>query len=145
MIFYNNISELKNRINNNKKALRIIEAIESSSIVEENVYYSLGDCLVFMITGDNFEDKEFKAQEMYMDIIYVCDGNLEIKYSNRDKLELIKPYDRIEDTCYYKGSGKKIKLNKGNIILLKREEAYLIFKDNAKKIFIKFTNENDVF
>lgn len=145
MILYKNIEELKNRINKNVKGLRILEAINESQKRDENVYYSIGDSLVFMKSKKDFKSLEFKGQEMYLDIIYVESGNMVIKYSDKDKLKIIKSYDRIEDTTYYEGDGKIINITKGNILVIQKNDAYLIEQDNATKVFIKFTNENEIF
>lgn len=146
MLIYKNVDELKNRINKNKKGQRILEAIFQNEKIYKNVFYNIGDSLVFMKTDINLELDYFVSHKVYLDILYIDEGTIEIEYSNKNNLKKINEYSQEEDETRHIGKGEKIVLDKGNIVVFNIEDAYKVTKDESlRKTIIKFTKENEIF
>ena len=78
MLKLNSFDEFKSIFRTGKKWIRCAEAINNIPNIQENVYYSIGDSLAYMITESKAEDK-FCGHRRYMDIFYYLEGGEEIE------------------------------------------------------------------
>ena len=62
MVVLKSFEEFKSIFRTGKKWIRCAEAINNLPNIKENIYYSIGESLVYMIT-DSKEEKEFCGQQ----------------------------------------------------------------------------------
>ena len=143
MLKLSSFDEFKSIFRTGKKWIRCAEAINNIPNIKENVYYSIGDSLAYMITDSKVEEK-FCGHRRYMDIFYYLEGKEEIEIAPKSELELVEKYSDETDREFLIGRGKKIEMKQGEIIIAEINEAVKCF-GGAKKLIIRVTVEDNYF
>ncbi|RGM96387.1 Evolved beta-galactosidase subunit beta [Fusobacterium necrogenes] len=143
MLKLNSFDEFKSIFRTGKKWIRCAEAINNIPNIQENVYYSIGDSLAYMITESKAEDK-FCGHRRYMDIFYYLEGGEEIEIAPKSELELVEKYSDETDREFFTGNGKKLDMKQGEMIIVEINEAVKC-SGNAKKVIIRVTVEDNYF
>lgn len=143
MLKLNSFDEFKSIFRTGKKWIRCAEAINNIPNIQENVYYSIGDSLAYMITESKAEDK-FCGHRRYMDIFYYLEGGEEIEIAPKLELELVEKYSDETDREFFTGNGKKLDMKQGEMIIVEINEAVKC-SGNAKKVIIRVTVEDNYF
>lgn len=143
MLKLNSFDEFKSIFRTGKKWIRCAEAINNIPNIQENVYYSIGDSLAYMITESKVEDK-FCGHRRYMDIFYYLEGEEEIEIAPKSELELVEKYSDETDREFFNGLGMKQKMKKGEMIIIEINEAVKC-SGGAKKLIIRVTVEDNYF
>lgn len=143
MLKLNSFDEFKSIFRTGKKWIRCVEAINNIPNIQENVYYSIGDSLAYMITESKVEDK-FCGHRRYMDIFYYLEGEEEIEIAPKSELELVEKYSDETDREFFNGLGMKQKMKKGEMIIIEINEAVKC-SGGAKKLIIRVTVEDNYF
>ena len=147
MFIYKNLNEFKLGNKYGKKWERCIEAIENIQNIKENIYYSIGDSLVYILKT-NFlkEDDNFLGTRRYLDLHYYLEGEGELEIAPKSSLQLVEKYSDETDREYFIGSGEIHRIETGNLVLLDENSGFR-FHDNksVKKVVIKVTIEDNYF
>ncbi len=145
MILLNSIEEFKDKFRVGKKWIRCQEAIENSKNICENVYYNIGDSLIYMLKT-KFENKDecFQGHRRYLDIHVYLEGEEKVEIALKKSLKESQEYSNETDCEYFLGNGENIVAKKGQVIIFENSEAFR-FKENTnlKKIIIKVTVEDN--
>lgn len=147
MLLFKTLDDFKNRFCYGRKWDRTLEAFEIGEKQLENVYINLGDSLVFKRIDyrENKKNEYFEGHRRYMDIHYILDGSCYLEINKKENLDIIEKYSDETDFEYFEGSGEKILLEKGNIILIENDEGFRFLKEeNSRKIIVKLTVENNI-
>lgn len=143
MVVLKSFEEFKSIFRTGKKWIRCAEAINNLPNIKENIYYSIGDSLVYMIT-DSKEEKEFCGHRRYMDIFYYLEGGETLEVSLKSELEVTEKYSDETDREYFTGTGKKYEIKEGEMVIIEIGEACKCY-GNAKKVIIRVTVEDNYF
>lgn len=143
MVVLKSFEEFKSIFRTGKKWIRCAEAINNLPNIKENIYYSIGDSLVYMIT-DSKEEKEFCGHRRYMDIFYYLEGGETLEVSPKSELEVTEKYSDETDREYFTGTGKKYEIKEGKMVIIEIGEACKCY-GNAKKVIIRVTVEDNYF
>ena len=147
MYIYKDLDKFKLGNKYGKKWERCVEAIENIENIRENIYYSIGDSLVYMLKTKKFQNEDkFLGTRRYLDLHYYLEGDGELEIAPKETLELIEKYQDETDREYFIGKGEKHLIKKGNLVLLDENNGFK-FHDNkdVKKVVIKVTIEDNYF
>jgi evolved beta-galactosidase subunit beta len=146
MFIYKDLNEFKMNNKYGKKWERCVEAIENIKNIKENIYYSIGDSLVYMLKTKNTKEEKFLGTRRYLDLHYYIEGDGELEIAPKKSLTLIERYSDETDREYFAGKGEKYSIKPGNLVLLDENMGFK-FSDNedVKKVVIKVTIEDNYF
>jgi len=146
MFIYKDLNEFKMDNKYGKKWERCVEAIENIKNIKENIYYSIGDSLVYMLKTKNTKEEKFLGTRRYLDLHYYIEGDGELEIAPKKSLTLIERYSDETDREYFTGKGEKYSIKPGNLVLLDENMGFK-FSDNedVKKVVIKVTIEDNYF
>ena len=125
MVVLKSFEEFKSIFRTGKKWIRCAEAINNLPNIKENIYYSIGDSLVYMIT-DSKEEKEFCGHRRYMDIFYYLEGGETLEVSPKSELEVTQKYSDETDREYFTGTGKKYEIKEGEMVIIYTSESPIL-------------------
>jgi evolved beta-galactosidase subunit beta len=143
MLKLNSIEEFKSIFRTGKKWIRCAEAIANIPNIQENVYYSIGDSLAYMVI-DSKRGERFCGHRRYMDIFYYLDGEEDIEIGEKKELTLVEKYSDETDREFFDGVGTKYTMRKGEMIIVETNEAVKSY-GGAKKVVIRVTVEDNYF
>ncbi len=147
MIILDSLSEFQQRYRSGKKWQRCMEAINNLGTIRPNVFHSIGDSLVYRLTGGaEAQQSKFEGNRRYFDMHYYLDGEEEIEFAAKSALQGVVPYEDETDREYLDGQGEKITVKKGNVVIFENHEArrFLSGKD-VRKVILKVTVEESYF
>ena len=147
MIIFNSLNEFKLANSDSKKWQRCIEAIENIDSIKENIYYSLGDSLIYMLKTNFIKDRDtFTGHRRYLDLHYYLDGDEVIEVAPKENLKVMKEYSDETDREFFTGEGNKYKLKKGQLVLLDEMDGFkFLGGKQLKKVVLKVSVENSYF
>lgn len=143
MFKVNSVEEFKSIFRSGKKWIRCVEAINNIKNIQENVFYSIGDSLAYMVTNSKEEDR-FCGHRRYMDIFYYLEGGEILEISPKSELEVVERYSDETDREFFQGEGQKVQMKEGEIIIVETTEACKA-SGNCKKLIIRVTVEDNYF
>lgn len=146
MVILQSFDEFKSIFRVGKKWLRCAEAIANVPNVKENVFYSIGDSIIYKISSKNGAEDLFTGNRRYMDVHYYLEGEEDLEIAPKAKLKSVQPYSNETDREFFEGQGEIIHLKKGNFIIIENDEAHkFLGGDNIKKVIIHVTIEDNYF
>lgn len=146
MVILQNFEEFKSIFRVGKKWIRCAEAIENIENIKENVFYSIGDSLVYKISTINPKENNFTGNRRYMDVHYYISGEEKLEIGKKSDLCSITPYSDETDREYFQGNGEIINLKSGNLIIIENHEAHkFLGGENIKKVILRVTIEDNYF
>lgn len=147
MYVLDNLQQFKTVYRDGRKWNRCIEAIENIENINENVMYSIGDSLVYMLaTGDIAKCEDFVGHRRYFDIHYYLQGEETIEFNNKKLLTTTEPYSDETDSEYLQGNGSLVTLKAGQIAVFDNSKAYRFIEwSGVQKVVLKVTVEEGYF
>lgn len=147
MIILNTLEEFQRIYRTGKKWQRCMEAINNLKNIKPNVFYSIGDSLVYRLAEDSAQTSElFEGNRRYFDVHYYLAGVETIEVADKSALTPEIAYRDESDREFYCGEGVAHKLNAGNVVIFENHEAYRFSAgDGVRKIILKVTVEETYF
>ena len=143
MLRLSSFDEFKSIFRTGKKWIRCAEAINNIPNIQENLFYSIGDSLAYMITDSKKEEK-FCGHRRYMDIFYYLEGGEEVEIAPKKNLDLVEKYSDETDREFFNGFGEKYEIKQGEMVIVEINEAVKC-SGGAKKLVIRVTVEDNYF
>ncbi|HCU16378.1 evolved beta-D-galactosidase, beta subunit [Hafnia paralvei ATCC 29927] len=147
MIIVNTLEEFQSVYRAGKKWQRCMEAINNLKSIKPDVFYSIGDSLVYRLTEcSGAGDGLFEGNRRYFDVHYYLAGQEMVEYAAKAELTPEVPYKDECDREYFSGQGAKQKLVAGNVAIFENHEAYRFSAgDSMRKVILKVTVEETYF
>jgi evolved beta-galactosidase subunit beta len=147
MIILNTLEEFQSVYRAGKKWQRCMEAINNLKNIKPDVFYSIGDSLVYRLAEGCANNTElFEGNRRYFDVHYYLAGHETVEYADKTDLVQQVPYKDESDREYFRGQGVKQKLVAGNVAIFENHEAYRFSAgDGVRKIILKVTVEETYF
>ncbi|WP_435953298.1 beta-galactosidase subunit beta [Dryocola sp. BD626] len=130
-----------------KKWQRCMEAINNLGNIRPDVFYSIGDSLVYrLVDGDEKPNALFEGNRRYFDVHYYLAGQQTVEYADKRALTPEYPYEDETDREYFSGSGETCPLAAGNVVIFENHEAYRFTESTGlRKVILKVTVEETYF
>lgn len=146
MIILDTFEQFKVVYRDGRKWNRIVEAIDNMSNIQENVMYSIGDSLVYMIQNAPAPSEKFVGNRRYFDVHYYLEGQESIESTSKENLTLTEAYQDETDREFFVGTGDVHTLCAGQIAIFDNSQAYrFISSTPVKKVVLKVTIEDGYF
>ncbi len=146
MVVLQSLEEFKSIFRVGKKWIRCTEAIANVPNVRENVFYSIGDSLIYKVTTENKAEKLFTGNRRYMDAHYYIFGEEQLEVAPKSALTSVIPYSNETDREFFQGKGEIITLRPDNFIIIENNEAHkFLGGEKIKKVIIRVTIEDNSF
>lgn len=147
MIILNTLEDFKSIYRAGKKWQRCIEAINNLENIKPNVFYSIGDSLVYRLAEGSEPDAElFEGNRRYFDVHYYISGQETIEIADKSALTPEIAYRDESDREFFSGQGVKHQLKTGNVIICENHEAHRFSQGkDVKKVILKVTIEETYF
>jgi evolved beta-galactosidase subunit beta len=147
MIILNTLEEFQCVYRAGKKWQRCMEAINNLENIKPDVFYSIGDSLVYRLAEGSADNSVlFEGNRRYFDVHYYLAGVETVEYAAKTELTQEVPYKDESDRESFSGQGEKQKLVAGNVAIFENHEAYRFSAgDGVRKIILKVTVEETYF
>ncbi|MGF1764613.1 beta-galactosidase subunit beta [Aliivibrio kagoshimensis] len=147
MIILDNIEQFTALYKEGRKWQRCLEAIDNINNIRPDVYHSIGDSLVYKLESGQTQPSEvFVGYRRYLDVHYYLDGEENIEVAAKQKLTLSTPYQDESDREFFTGSGERLTLGHGQVVLFENHEAYRFYGHSSRnKVVLKVTIEDGYF
>jgi evolved beta-galactosidase subunit beta len=147
MIILNTLDEFKSVYRAGKKWQRCIEAINNLNNIKPNVFYSIGDSLVYRLAEGNAHNGElFEGNRRYFDVHYYLSGHESIEVADKSALTPEMAYRDESDREFFSGQGVRHELKAGNVIICENHQAHRFSQGkDVKKVILKVTVEETYF
>ena len=125
MIILDTLDDFQRIYRAGKKWQRCMEAINNLNNVLPNVFYSIGDSLVYRLAEGTAErDKLFEGHRRYFEVHYYLSGQETVEYADKKTLTPEIAYRDESDREYFCGKGATCMLRAGNVAIFENHEAY---------------------
>lgn len=146
MVILKSFEEFKSIFRVGKKWIRCVEAVDNLENVKDNIFYSIGDSIIYKRSTINATETHFTGHRRYMDMHYYLEGEEQLEIAKKTDLNIIKAYTNETDREYLEGKGEMITLKAGNVIIVENDEAHkFLGGENVKKVIFKITIEDNYF
>ncbi len=141
------LKQFKTVYRNGRKWQRCAEAIANTSNIRDGVFHSIGDSLVYMVEdGVAKETERFVGTRRYLDVIYYLEGHETIEVADKEALTNVQAYQDETDREYFTGTGEKVEVGEGQVLIFDTNKAYRFHGDNrVRKVVLKVTIEDGYF
>lgn len=147
MIILNTLDDFQRIYHAGKKWQRCMEAINNLKNIKHDIFYSIGDSLVYRLVDGSAKTTElFEGNRRYFDVHYYLAGQETVEYAPKTALTQDVPYKDESDREYFSGQGATQMLVAGNVAIFENHEAYRFSAgDGVRKIILKVTVEETYF
>lgn len=147
MIILNTLEDFKRIYHAGKKWQRCMEAINNLKNIEPNVFYSIGDSLVYRLAENTTENTElFEGHRRYFDVHYYLRGEERVEIAAKSTLTPEIAYRDETDREFLLGQGVEHLLKAGNVVIFENHEAHRFLQGKGvKKVILKVTVEETYF
>ncbi|WP_314140193.1 beta-galactosidase subunit beta [Buttiauxella noackiae] len=147
MIILNTLEDFKQIYHAGKKWQRCIEAINNLENIKPDIFYSIGDSLVYRLAEGPINNMDlFEGNRRYFDVHYYLAGQETVEVAAKNELTPEMAYSDETDREYFCGQGVKHQLKAGNVIICENHEAYRFSQGKGvKKVILKVTIEETYF
>lgn len=147
MIILNTLDEFQRIYREGKKWQRCMEAINNLKNIYPNVFYSIGDSLVYRIADESMDSIElFEGNRRYFDVHYYLAGQETVEIANKSTLTPEIAYRDESDREFYRGQGKAYGLQAGNVIIFENHQARRFGQaKGVRKVILQVTVEETYF
>jgi len=147
MIILNTLEDFKSIYRAGKKWQRCIEAINNLVNIKPNIFYSIGDSLVYRLAeGSEPVAELFEGNRRYFDVHYYISGQETIEIADKSALTPEIAYRDESDREFFSGQGVKHQLKAGNVIICENYQAHRFSQGkDVKKVILKVTIEETYF
>ncbi|MCE0827734.1 beta-galactosidase subunit beta [Buttiauxella sp. A2-C2_NF] len=147
MIILNTLEDFKRIYHAGKKWQRCMEAINNRNNIKANVFYSIGDSLVYRLAEGNSENSElFEANRRYFDVHYYLAGQETVEIADKSDLAQEMIYRDETDREHLRGRGEAYRLKAGNVVIFENHQAHRFSHgEGMRKVILKVTVEETYF
>ncbi|WMY76279.1 beta-galactosidase subunit beta [Buttiauxella selenatireducens] len=147
MIILNTLEDFKRIYHAGKKWQRCMEAINNLKNIEPDVFYSIGDSLVYRLAEGATENTElFEGHRRYFDVHYYLSGEQQVEIAAKNTLTPEIAYRDESDREFLRGQGVEHLLKAGNVVIFENHEAYRFSTgEGVRKVILKVTVEETYF
>jgi evolved beta-galactosidase subunit beta len=147
MIILNTLEDFQQNYRAGKKWQRCMEAINNLKNIQANVFYSIGDSLVYRLSEGGAENTElFEGHRRYFDVHYYLAGNEQVEIAAKNTLTPAVAYRDESDREFFRGQGELHELKAGNVIIFENHEAQRFSQGkDVRKVILKVTVEETYF
>ncbi|MGB7801448.1 beta-galactosidase subunit beta [Buttiauxella sp.] len=147
MIILNTLEDFKRIYHAGKKWQRCMEAINNLNNIQPNIFYSIGDSLVYRLAEGEAERTElFEGHRRYFDVHYYLAGEEQVDVAAKNTLTPEMAYRDESDREFFSGQGVKHQLKPGNVIICENHEAHRFsHPKDVRKVILKVTIEETYF
>lgn len=147
MIIVESLAEFQLIYRAGKKWQRCMEAINNIERIEPDVFYSVGDSLVYRLaSGPGQQHGWLEGNRRYFDLHYYLAGQETIEIADKCELTSVVAYQDETDREFFSGQGEPHRVGQGNVVIFENYQAYR-FKEShqVKKVILKVTVEDSYF
>lgn len=106
-----------------RKWERAGEAIRASDTHAEGVMHSLGDSLTYVRTRRRYDGTAFTGHRRYLEVVAAGEAAVQLEVARRAELSPLGDYSDLSDREHFTGTGRRIELPPGAIVVLSIDEA----------------------
>ncbi|WP_435926761.1 beta-galactosidase subunit beta [Dryocola sp. BD613] len=147
MIILDTLEDFQRIYRAGKKWQRCMEAINNLNNILPDVFYSVGDSLVYRLAAGSVEKAGlFEGHRRYFEVHYYLSGHETVEYADKKTLTPEVAYRDESDREYFCGKGEARTLVAGNVAIFENHEAYRFSESSGvKKAILKVTVEETYF
>ena len=147
MIILNTLEDFKRIYHAGKKWQRCMEAINNLNNIRPNIFYSIGDSLVYRLAEGSSENSElFAGNRRYFDVHYYLGGQETVEIADKSDLTPEIVYCDETDREYLRGQGEAHQLKAGNVVIFENHQAHRFsHAEGVRKVILKVTIEETYF
>ncbi len=146
MIVLNSLEQFQQIYRQGRKWQRCIEAINNVPNIAENVFYSIGDSLVYRVQTGTTPEIKWTGHRRYFDVHYYLEGVEVIEVQDKTKLTCTQSYSDETDREHFSGHGHTHSLREGQVVIFDNNQAHRCIEgNNVKKVILKVTIEDGYF
>lgn len=147
MIIIKSLAEFQLIYRAGKKWQRCMEAINNIEHIVPNVFYSVGDSLVYRLaSGQDQQYGWLEGNRRYFDLHYYLAGQETIEIADKSTLISVVAYQDETDREFFSGHGETHRVGQGSVVIFENHQAHRFKESNqVKKVILKVTIEDSYF
>ncbi|CAI1677523.1 beta-galactosidase subunit beta [Serratia proteamaculans] len=147
MIIIESLAEFQLIYRAGKKWQRCMEAINNINHIETNVFYSVGDSLVYRLASGTSQQHDWlEGNRRYFDVHYYLAGQETIEVADKCELTSVVAYQDETDREFFNGQGELHPVGQGKVVIFENHQAYRFKQSHqVKKVILKVTVEDSYF
>lgn len=147
MIIIESLAEFQLIYRAGKKWQRCMEAINNINHIEPNVFYSVGDSLVYRLASGTSQQHDWlEGNRRYFDVHYYLAGQETIEVADKCELTSVVAYQDETEREFFNGQGELHPVGQGKVVIFENHQAYRFKQSHqVKKVILKVTVEDSYF